>query len=146
MRESALATGSLEKRVTAESTDAPAAKKRHRRKTSHLKIVPEARELRDQIRLQAIEIADRLDKSRPLAKEEMEAISRRLLEEIDLFLHGLKPLRRMRSWIRVKPLRLLKRSPLDRYTRSIHRHCSRRSSYNLLSQLRRVHTRYAFHD
>ena len=84
MREFALATGSLEKRAAAESTDAPAAKKRQRRKTSHLKMVPEARELRDRIRLRAIEIAARLDKSRPLGKDEIEAISRRLLEEIDL--------------------------------------------------------------
>ena len=84
MKESALATGSLERRAAAETSNAPRAKNRRRRKTSHLKIVPDARELRERIRSQAIETADRLDKTQPLGKDDVEAISQRLLDEMKL--------------------------------------------------------------
>ncbi|GIW99269.1 MAG: polyprenyl synthetase [Pirellulaceae bacterium] len=52
-----------------------------RRKTSHLKVVPETRELREHLKARCDEVAQRLDKRRPLTKEEMEAVARRLLEQ-----------------------------------------------------------------
>jgi geranylgeranyl pyrophosphate synthase len=58
--------------------------KSSRGKTAHLKIVPESRGVREQIRSRCAEAADRLDKARPLAKEEMEAIGRRMLGELGL--------------------------------------------------------------
>jgi geranylgeranyl pyrophosphate synthase len=55
-----------------------------RRKTSHLKLVPETRELREKIRARCAEIAARLDKSLPLAKDEMERVARKALDELGL--------------------------------------------------------------
>lgn len=55
-----------------------------RRKTSHLKKVPETRELREQLRQRCEAVADRLDKSSPLTKDEMERVARGLLEEMGL--------------------------------------------------------------
>jgi geranylgeranyl pyrophosphate synthase len=62
----------------------PPKKKSRRRKTAHLKIVPETKVLRQQIREKCGQVAARLDKSRPLSKEEMEVIVRGLLDEIGL--------------------------------------------------------------
>ena len=59
-------------------------KKRRRRKTAHLKNVPETRELREKIRERCREVAARLDKSVPLTKDDMETVSRKLLEEMQL--------------------------------------------------------------
>ncbi len=59
-------------------------RKSRRRKTSHLKLVPETRALRDQLKAKCDEIGSRLDKSRPLTKDEMETVARRLLAEIGL--------------------------------------------------------------
>jgi geranylgeranyl pyrophosphate synthase len=55
-----------------------------RRKTSHLKVVPETLELRESLRARCEEIASRLDRSVPLSKDQMEQIARRALEEADL--------------------------------------------------------------
>lgn len=55
-----------------------------RRKTSHLKDVPETLELRESLRARCEEIAARLDRSVPLTKDQMEQIARRSLEEADL--------------------------------------------------------------
>ncbi len=55
-----------------------------RRKTSHLKQVPEPRELRDQIRQRCDEVAARLDKSHPLSKDTMETIARATLDDLQL--------------------------------------------------------------
>jgi geranylgeranyl pyrophosphate synthase len=55
-----------------------------RRKTSHLKQVPETKELRVKLRTRCYEIAGRLDKSHPLAKDEMERIARAILDELGL--------------------------------------------------------------
>ncbi|MCC6509033.1 MAG: polyprenyl synthetase family protein [Pirellulaceae bacterium] len=52
-----------------------------RRKTSHLKVVPESLELREQIRARCVEVAARLDKNHPLTKDEMETVARQLLEQ-----------------------------------------------------------------
>jgi geranylgeranyl pyrophosphate synthase len=62
---------------------APAEKPR-KRKTSHLKIVPEPRTLREQLKKRCFEVATRLDKSRPLSKDEMESVARQILAEENL--------------------------------------------------------------
>ncbi|HZL86755.1 MAG TPA: polyprenyl synthetase family protein [Pirellulaceae bacterium] len=49
-----------------------------------MKLVPETRELRDQLQARCAEVAARLDKSRPLTKDEMEAVVRRTLDEMGL--------------------------------------------------------------
>lgn len=65
----------------APSEDTP--RKSRRRKTSHLKLVPETRELRDRLKAKCDEVGGKLDKNRPLTKDEMEVVARRLLEEED---------------------------------------------------------------
>jgi geranylgeranyl pyrophosphate synthase len=52
-----------------------------RRQTSHLKLVPEPRELRDQLQARCAALTAKLDKSRPLSKDEMEELARRMLTE-----------------------------------------------------------------
>ena len=56
-------------------------RKSRRRQTAHLKDVPATPELREQLRQRCREVAARLDKSRPLGKDEMEQVVRRLLQE-----------------------------------------------------------------
>jgi geranylgeranyl pyrophosphate synthase len=58
-----------------------APRKSKRRQTSHLKLVPQDKLLRERLQARAAEVAAKLDKSRPLAKDEMEALARRTLEE-----------------------------------------------------------------
>jgi geranylgeranyl pyrophosphate synthase len=64
------------------ATSAETSTKSRRRNTSHLKLVPEPKSLREAMRAKAGEVAARLDKSRPLSKDELEKIARALLEEI----------------------------------------------------------------
>jgi geranylgeranyl pyrophosphate synthase len=52
-----------------------------RRQTAHLKLVPEPRELRDELQARCVALAAKLDKSRPLTKDEMEQLARGLLTE-----------------------------------------------------------------
>jgi geranylgeranyl pyrophosphate synthase len=59
-------------------------KRPRRRNTSHLKVVPETKALREQVRARAVALAAQLDKSRPLGKDELEALVRALLEEMGL--------------------------------------------------------------
>ncbi|MCH8923509.1 MAG: DUF116 domain-containing protein, partial [Planctomycetes bacterium] len=59
----------------------PTRRKTRRRKTSHLKLVPETKELRERLRSDCREVAAKLDKTRPLGKEEMESVSRAILEK-----------------------------------------------------------------
>ncbi|OUT54660.1 MAG: polyprenyl synthetase [Rhodopirellula sp. TMED11] len=68
------------------SNTAPSASSgsKRRRKTSHLKEVPPTQELRDSLRARCEAVADRLDRSVPMSKDELEQISRRTLEEADL--------------------------------------------------------------
>ena len=66
------------------STTAPTRRTSRRRKTAHLKLVPESRELRERLRARCEEVAATLDKSRPVGKDEMEAISRQILAEAEL--------------------------------------------------------------
>lgn len=58
--------------------------RRKRRKTSHLKLVPETKAMRLELRAKCEEVAARLDKSRPLSKDEMEVVVRRMLDEMGL--------------------------------------------------------------
>ena len=55
-----------------------------RRKTSHLKDVPETLELRESLRARCEEVAARLDPDVPVNKDEMESIARATLAEADL--------------------------------------------------------------
>ena len=69
--------------------DAPAGKdppqrRTGRRKTSHIKMVPEPQALREKIRNRCQAIAANIDKSRPLTTQEMEDVVRGLLEEMEL--------------------------------------------------------------
>jgi geranylgeranyl pyrophosphate synthase len=69
------------------SEDAPpefageAPRKSKRRQTAHLKLVPQSKDLREKLQAKAVEVAAKLDKSRPLSKDEMEALVRRTLTE-----------------------------------------------------------------
>ena len=71
-----------------QATSAPVAsepkRKSRRRKTAHLKLVPETRELRESMRAKCREVADKLDKSVPINKEEMERIARSLLDQVGM--------------------------------------------------------------
>ncbi len=55
-----------------------------RRKTAHLKLVPPSKAQREEIRLRCRHVAARLDKSRPLPKDEMESVTRQILGEMNL--------------------------------------------------------------
>ncbi len=68
-----------EQSTTNQSTE-DASPKSRRRKTSHLKLVPETLELREHLKAVCNEVASKLDKSRPLSKDEMETLARQLLE------------------------------------------------------------------
>ena len=59
-------------------------RKSRRRKTSHLKSVPESKEQREQIKERCAQVAAKLDKSRPLTKDEMEVVVRGLLNDMEL--------------------------------------------------------------
>jgi geranylgeranyl pyrophosphate synthase len=72
-----LATAHLESQLAAPT-------KPKRRNTSHLKLVPDSKELRERMRQRCHEVAARLDKSRPLSKDEMEAVARETLHSLDL--------------------------------------------------------------
>ena len=52
-----------------------------RRKTSHLKNVPQSRDLREKLRQDCAKVAAKLDKENPLTKDEMEQVARRVLSE-----------------------------------------------------------------
>ena len=64
------------------TTNAP--RRSRRRKTSHLKEVPQPKELRERIRVRCRDVADRLDKDCPLSKDEMERVAREILTEMEL--------------------------------------------------------------
>jgi geranylgeranyl pyrophosphate synthase len=52
-----------------------------RRQTAHLKLVPQTRQLREELKAKCAQVAAKLDKSRPLSKDEMEQVARRILTE-----------------------------------------------------------------
>jgi len=55
-----------------------------RRNTSHLKLVPPTRPEREALRLRCQQVTAKLDKSRPIAKEELEALARATLADAHL--------------------------------------------------------------
>ena len=55
-----------------------------RSKTAHLKLVPQTRVLREQIRTRCSQFVAQLDKSSPLIQDEMERVSRAMLVELGL--------------------------------------------------------------
>ncbi len=73
------------KQTVAHPSDSDASKRRsRRRKTSHLKEVPETLELRESLKARCEAVADRLERSVPMTKDELEQVARRTLEEADL--------------------------------------------------------------
>ncbi len=79
-----LSTGLSTTDTTASSAASTSGGRSARRKTSHLKTVPETLELRESLRGRCEEIAARLDRTSPMTKDQMEQIARRALEEADL--------------------------------------------------------------
>ena len=68
--------------VTEASVEAP--RKNGRRRTGHLKDVPTTRELREKLREHCRQVVSRLDASHSLSKDELEAIARQILSELQL--------------------------------------------------------------
>ena len=62
----------------------PVGGKPQSRKTSHLKVVPGDRAIRERIRSASADVASQLDKSHPLSKPELERIARAVLGELGL--------------------------------------------------------------
>lgn len=62
----------------------PAKKVQRRPSTAHLKAVPDTLELREKVKAAAEEFAERLDRSRPFNKAELEKFGRQLLAEMGL--------------------------------------------------------------
>lgn len=79
-----LSTGISPTESTASESKPDAPSRSKRRKTSHLKDVPESLALRESLRARCREVADRIDRSIPMSKDQMEQIARRTLEEADL--------------------------------------------------------------
>lgn len=68
----------------APQADSKSAGRRKRRRTSHLKDVPESAELRQTILDRCKEVAAKLDKANPLTKDEMEVVARETLKSLGL--------------------------------------------------------------
>ena len=66
------------------SDQQPKKKKRlsRRRKTAHLKLVPGTKQLREEIRARCVQVAGTLSRAVPPSKDDLEAISRKLLEDM----------------------------------------------------------------
>lgn len=79
--DSSAAPPDLSGTVNATVSESPKADKKTRRKTSHLKLVPETKELRAFLRDKCREVAARLNKDLPPTKDELELIARRMLDE-----------------------------------------------------------------
>ncbi len=56
--------------------------RRRRRSTAHLKLVPQDRSLRERLRQACEQVAQGLDKSQPLDKDQMEALAREILQRL----------------------------------------------------------------
>ena len=70
--------------VNASAENAQPKRKSKRRKTSHLKLVPDSKDLRETIRDKCQAVCKSIDKSRPMTKDEMEVEVRKILEELEL--------------------------------------------------------------
>lgn len=73
--------GQSEATQNGEGQEGKRPRKRKRKSTSHLKAVPETLELREQIKSAAEQFVQAIDKQRPLNKNEMEQMGRKLLTE-----------------------------------------------------------------
>jgi len=62
----------------------PVKRKRKRRSTSHLKFVPETLELRERIKTAAEQYAEKIDKTNPFTKNDLEGFGRELLSDMEL--------------------------------------------------------------
>ncbi|MFT5299437.1 MAG: geranylgeranyl pyrophosphate synthase [Mariniblastus sp.] len=67
--------------VQADVADAKPVRRSRRRKTAHLKMVPSKKEQREVLRQKCREITDTLDRNIPPSKDELEAISRKILSD-----------------------------------------------------------------
>jgi len=74
-------TDQLVTETSAEETPAKPKRRSRRRKTAHLKMVPATKELRESLRANCQQVADSLDRAVPPSKDQLEAISRKLLED-----------------------------------------------------------------
>lgn len=79
-----MATAPVEPTLLDPSAEPISSRKSRRRNTSHLKLVPETKAQREGLRARCAEVASRLDKSRPIGKDELESIARRTLDEAHL--------------------------------------------------------------
>lgn len=62
----------------------PVEKKEKKPSTSHLKVVPETRELRDRIRAEAFEFGKTIDREKPLTKPVLQKMAEEMLRRMDL--------------------------------------------------------------
>ncbi len=84
-REEPARNGSVQAEVLQEQqAEAVRPRKRKRKSTSHLKMVPESLELREKIKSAAERYVQSVDKFRPLTKVEMETMGRELLAQMSL--------------------------------------------------------------
>jgi geranylgeranyl pyrophosphate synthase len=70
--------------TTVSNSEPTTPRRSRRRKTAHLKQVPETRELREKMRAKCAEVASQLDKSVPLSKDDMELIVRSTLDDLEM--------------------------------------------------------------
>lgn len=63
--------------------DANGKRKSSRRRTAHLKDVPQSKEVRERIRARCNEVASKLDKDQTMTKDEMEVLTRRVLSDLE---------------------------------------------------------------
>lgn len=68
----------------AETGAGDVASRAFRRKTAHLKRIPQDRVVRERIRSACVHLAERVDKSHPLCKDQMETLARNLLVDLGL--------------------------------------------------------------
>jgi geranylgeranyl diphosphate synthase type II len=64
--------------------EAPVEKKEKRPSSSHLKVVPESRELRDRVRAEAEQFGKSLDRSKPLTKQSLQTMAEDMLKRMGL--------------------------------------------------------------
>jgi len=74
-------TAALQSATPDAAAEASSKRRSRRRKTSHLKVVPETKALRTEIRNRCGELVAKLDRSEPLSKDQMETLTRQLLSE-----------------------------------------------------------------
>jgi geranylgeranyl pyrophosphate synthase len=67
--------------TVADNSDAKPVRRSRRRKTAHLKMVPSSKEMRESLREQCRVVAKTLDREIPPSKDQLEAISRKILAD-----------------------------------------------------------------